>query len=491
MSCHHRKHFLQALLSWSSFLSVLPFASMSSVALVSSHGFDFQVGTFSNFAASNLQLVVGTLPGCEERQTSFVIESLNGVIHSGFTSSNNPMYINISDDFIVSSSEFSDRQKGIHVYSTGEYPISVLLVNHGELTYGEYLAQPLEKEEMQMYTYHAISMEPFGSKRSVILLVARDNDTTVTVTSPVDFSVPVDAQAPSTSISIRSGNPHIFVLHRLQTYMISSTQGDLTGAKIESEKPLNVISGHECGLVPTPCTLNCEQLSKQLPPTSQWGREFLLIPLAGRTVGQYYKVVSSQDSTTVSCSCVCSQENAMQFTISSVGDYHQFHTDSSTYCYLIATKPVLIAQLQPGAEYSSSSNSLGDPTMTILPALEQYPNEVNAIPLRYTDFEMHYINIAVTKNSVLLDNTLISADQWTEIKYNGQLVGYGIQMHVSAIPVHHVKHTNPMYGVGVMAYGYGTLTSYSYIAGTNLKGRNSSKKTHYGRNCSCNSFSCK
>ena len=458
MSHHRLKSFLESLLF---VFSVLPLPSMSSSPPLASYGFDFQVGTFPNFNLNdpNLQLVVGTLPGIGEQQTSFIVESLSDVIHNGTTSSSNPAYVNVSNGFfIVSSYALFDRQKGIHVYSTGEHPISVLLVNHQSLTYGAYLAQPLEEAGVRTYTYHAISVQPSSSGRSVILLVARDNNTTSTVTV-------------SSLVSL----PKPIVLHRLQTYLIASEYLDLTGAKVESNKPLNVISGNECGFVPSPSTSNCDQLSEQLPPTSTWGREFLLVPFAGRTVGQFYKVVSSQHSTTVSCSCICTETNAMEFTILSVGGYHQFHTDSSTYCYLIATKPVLIAQLQPGAEYMLPTNTLGDPTMTILPALEQYPNEVSAIPLQYTDFEAHFINIAVTENSVLLDSNFISGDQWTEIWYNERIVGYGIQINVTAAPVY-VKHTNLTNGVGVMVYGYGNLTSYSYTAGKNLQERNSSKK---------------
>ena len=468
MSHHQFKSFLGSLLH---VFSILPLPSMSSSPPLASYGFDFQVGTFPNFGLNDpsLQLVVGTLPGIEEQQTSFVVESLSGVIHNGTTSSSNPAYVDVSNGFfIVSSSALFDRQKGIRVYSTGEYPISVLLVNYESLTYGAYLAQPLEEAGMRTYTYHAISVQPSSNGRSVILLVARDDNTTVTVNLPVLLPKPI-------------------VLGRLQTYLIASEYSDLTGAKVESNKPLNVMSGNECGFVPSPSTSNCDQLSEQLPPTSTWGKEFLLVPFAGRTVGQFYKVVSSQDGTTVSCSCICTEANATEFTMSFAGGYHQFHTDSSTYCYLIATKPVLVAQLQPGAEYTSPTNTLGDPTMTILPALEQYPNEVSAIPLEYTDFEVHFINIAVTENSVLLDSNFISGDQWTEIWYNGRIVGYGIQINITAAPVH-VKHTNPANGVGVMAYGYGYLTSYSYTAGKNLREGNSSKKTLYERSHTCDTF---
>ena len=160
-----------------------------------------------------------------------------------------------------------------------------------------------------------------SSAESEFLLVGCEDDTTITITPTTSVSIPTDVQSSSSPLqSVASGSDHQITLNQMQTLLIGKSSSDLTGSKIVSNKPLTVVSGHECGNVPSTQTY-CEHLAEHIPPTSTWGQEFLLVPFGGRNVGQYYKIVSSQSSTTVvrRCNSVTSTQ-----TLTSAGNSFTF-----------------------------------------------------------------------------------------------------------------------------------------------------------------------
>ena len=176
-------------------------------------------------------------------------------------------------------------------------------------------------------------------------------------------------------------SPHQTVL------LIGKRDVDLTGSRIVSNKPLTVISGHECGSVPYNW-FSCDHLAEHIPPTSTWGKEFLLVPNGGRNVGQYYKIVSSQSATTVirRCNSVTTTQ-----TLTSAGSSFTFFTSSTTYCSVVANKPVLVSNLA----ISSGNDNIGDPIISILPSLDQYTNRYSFFSLNTTDFNIHQISVSV------------------------------------------------------------------------------------------------
>ena len=64
----------------------------------------------------------------------------------------------------------------------------------------------------------------------------------------------------------------------MQTFLFGAPGNDITGTSIVSNKPLTVISGHECGNVPDDVP-RCEHITEEIPPTVHWGQQFLLTPL--------------------------------------------------------------------------------------------------------------------------------------------------------------------------------------------------------------------
>ena len=134
-----------------------------------------------------------------------------------------------------------------------------------------YLAYPYINLELQQYDYFVVSadrsMSPVSimtDSQSSFLLVGNENNTTITIAPTQIVEVTVDPQDPNSALlSVEPGDVHTITLHQMQTLFVGTAFGDLTGTAIISNKPLTVISGHECGTI-------SDELLQQLEQT-QYG----------------------------------------------------------------------------------------------------------------------------------------------------------------------------------------------------------------------------
>ena len=440
---------------------VLTSTISNSTESISNYGKDFYIGFMSNYLGTTnaLQLVVST---DSNSPVEFTVNRFSGEIYTGTTIASSPVTVSIPTTLVTNGNNYAHRNKGIHVFSTGQGSISVLAINYndGSNKVGEYLAYPQEASGAQSYEYYAVSTSARGSlHQSQFLLIGYEDNTTITITPTHAVRIPADAQSPSSLQLVASGVEHQIILNKMQTLLIRKNSVDLTGSRIVSNKPLTVISGHQCGNVPS-TQQPCEHLTQQIPPTSTWGREFLLVPFGGRNVGQYYKIVSSQNMTTVVQRC-----NSLSFTheLPTAGNFISFSTSSITYCYLMSTKPVLVVQLGIGSE----NDGIGGPIISILPSLNQYTNHYSFFSLNTSDFNIHQISVSVLAqyyqpNSIRLDGQPISCS-WRPI-YNikNTIIGYGCHRNVTGGMTHVVSHYNPRGKLAVLVHGWSSSGNGGY-----------------------------
>ena len=119
-----------------------------------------------------------------------------------------------------------------------------------------FLALPCSNQNVNEYEYYGVTLKDsilYNSPQ--ILLVGCENGTTIKIKS------------------------EIISLNEMETYLVHN-QGDLTGTRVISNKPISFISGHECAIVPDG-VLYCDHLLEQLPNTKLWGKHFLTAPLLG------------------------------------------------------------------------------------------------------------------------------------------------------------------------------------------------------------------
>ena len=377
----------------------------------------------------------------------------------------------------ITSSDYANRNKGIHIYTKGEADISVLVMNivFGSSA-GEYLAYPYLDLEQEIYVYYTINTNSSSSDstlHSEVLIVANDNNTQVTITPTQPVVLPHDAQSNSPNVTVSAGVRHTVALNQRQTLLFNSVE-DLTGTKIESDKPLTVISGHECGNIPFN-VFYCEHLTVQVPPTITWGKNFLLTPFARRRSGQVYRAVSENASTVVFLTC-----NKLTKTIKYP---FKFETGSNTFCSINSSNAIFLTQWSKGGR----TDRIGDPTVSPVPPVEQYINKVSfdSLPLGRFLFFYTYVSITVpvqhySSNRVFLNGRVVTCAWRTIYNANNQTVGYGCTQRVNS-GGHVVNMTTKFGKLSVMVYGTHLFryNAYAYSAGMNLQQIDVPKKRKY------------
>ena len=156
----------------------------------------------------------------------------------------------------------------------------------------------------------------------------------------------------------------------MQTFLFGAPLNDISGTSIVSNKPLTVISGHECGNVPDNIRY-CEHLTEQIPPTVNWGQQYLLTPYFGKPI-QYYKIVAAESRTTYNLTC--GKHNTTTHYLKRPGNFFT-HSTGSNYCSISSNKPILVTQLGPGHEQGFT----GDPVISLAPSVDQYTHDMSFV----------------------------------------------------------------------------------------------------------------
>ena len=120
-----------------------------------------------------------------------------------------------------------------------------------------------------------------------------------------------------------------------------------------------MFGGHQCANIPSG-KVACDHIVEELPPTTAWGQNFVSMPLATRTAGDTFRILASQDATTV-------QLNGSTVATLNRGEFHEQIVTGPAQ--ITANKPVLVMQ------YSNSSSFDGvtsDPFQMMIPPFEQF-----------------------------------------------------------------------------------------------------------------------
>ena len=416
----------------------------------------FYIAIPRSYGGSDYIIYLSSLSGGPISYT--VRDSTNGIIEEGQISLSNPsQQIILDDSYIVQSHSYAYRNLGLRVHTSG--PVTLLVINSGDLTIGEYTAIPYEVLNTSSYEYFPVSSRSIHSGIfGQILLVGNEDSTTVTITPTVSITMAENVQSYSSpEMIISAGESKSFILHEFQTVFMTSEilYDDLTGSKITSNKPLTVVTGHRCGNVFTSCC--CQNLMEQILPTVQWGREFMLSSYKVRN-GQVYKIVASEDSTTVKHNCI---NNENELTLNTSGSFKTIETESNTFCYLEANKPVQVTQM---AYSTHADNTDGDPTLTVLPPLERFTKATSFFVPKLHDIDEVHLNI-VTKKSVTfyIDNSPLSVN-WTTITYlNGNTVGFGAHVPSIYVNTSHIVTNSEDADFYVLFYGFAYHDGISLI----------------------------
>ena len=125
-------------------------------------------------------------------------------------------------------------------------------------------------------------------------------------------------------------------IYRFDTLQLVAN-GDFTGTKVTSDKPVSVFSGNKETNIGSGTS---DHLVEQITPVDVWGKNFVTVPVPRRTVGDYFRFIANEDTTVVNISGGYSST----FTINA-GEFIQKAIPSNAYCKIISNKAIMVVQL--------------------------------------------------------------------------------------------------------------------------------------------------
>ncbi|VDI81772.1 Hypothetical predicted protein, partial [Mytilus galloprovincialis] len=259
------------------------------------------------------------------------------------------------------------------------------------------------------------------------------------------------------------------ILNRFDAIHLQST-GDLTGARITSDKPVSAFSGNM--KTNTGSGSSQDHLVEQLTPVNTWGKRFATVPTPARTIGDYYKFISSEDSTQVTYKCNKNgQISTNSFTLSTLGDQKQLSINSNNYCYITADKPIFLVMI---VKSQTSSSEPADPAMLIIPPIEQYAADYTFTTPKYTagsyeNFFLFVVNKADKSGLKLNGGSFPANTAYYDIP-DTDLVGGYISVSEGS---HTVRHTSPISIFGGFLYGKANKETYGFTTGMRMAKINS------------------
>ena len=398
---------------------------------------------------------------------TFNITSLDdNFSYMGTTSYNNPHKVTIPASYEVLDHTYSWRRKGLKVYSLDKEPISVIVWSfHSQNDFMSYLALPCHKQPTTQYTYYVVSTLGWSDQTSQFMIIGCLNDSNVTIIPNNDITVPSDPQdSAAVNINVSAGHSFDFVLHSLQTFFVYKPHVDLTGTKIISDSPLTIISGHEAAQVPAGYS-DADPIVTQLTPTITWGKTFLLPPHIGRSNGQSYKVIATNNKT--NAVKTCGTTYTTEYIKFDENNTNWFYTGKNVYCSITSDQPIYVTQIGVSTHYAGGK--YGDLYLSTVPSIEQYEYSIQFSALLSSGTSYYSVvvpNDTYFNQSLLVNNNLINPPWVLIYASNGSICGYGYSTSFNGTNT--VAHPNPNGKLFVSIYDWTNYGGCSYVGGMKL-----------------------
>jgi gliding motility-associated-like protein len=312
-----------------------------------------------------------------------------------------------------------------------------------------------------------------GSGFSEFTIVAVEDNTVVEITP----------KAGDIAGNHTAGVPFQKTLQKGQIYQYLSDI-DLSGSHIVSVagsngmcKPIAVFSGSTwvgfCG-DNIASGSGGDNLYQQLYPITAWGKEFITAPFI-RKPHDIFRVYFSKDNTILTLNGIT---NPVPF---NKGTFFEFTATQANS--IKASEPISVVQYQisqgcdpanAGFNNNNAPNP-GDPEMTVLNPVEQTLSKITVYSARQnqtnpaTNITQHYINVIIRDEfkASLTINGLAPLGTFVSIAGTGySYLQEDVTLRSAINPTHTLMADG---GFSAIAYGYGGVESYGYLAGADAK----------------------
>lgn len=328
---------------------------------------------------------------------------------------------------------------GIRVIASA--PISITAFNHARYTTDSYMALNTSvigtKYIVQGFGNTQTGVPPLNGTQ--FALVATESNTLVAIRPSVNAA------------SRTAGVPYLLVLQPGDAYQLRSTNdapADLSSTLIVSDKPIAVFGGHQIANVASSDLWFCDYIVEQLLPVNTWGNDFYTAPLATRTGGDTFRLLASQNNTTIFI-------NGVAQPVLNLGQFHQ--RTLAIGSRIIADKPILVTQYANSGDYDGNTNA--DPFMLTVPATRHFASAYR-ICTPTNDFPTNFVHVIVPSasvNTIAVDGVLVGAGAFTAI--GGTAYSFA---RVSVTPGRHFVTGGVPFSLSV--YGWAEYDSYGHPA---------------------------
>lgn len=398
-----------------------------------------------SFAQGRIEAAVSvTITGI--RACTGVVSNPNtGWSHSFTVPANGSVVISIDTATAYNTTSGIVKNKGLHLVTTDT--VSVYACNFLATSFDATFVLPTESLRDD-YIIQSIKTQ-VAEKPSEILVVA------------IEDSTIVDFYPTATSLGVpNSANPFSMVLNSGQSLQLKTiANGDYSGTRVKSRdcKPIAVFNAHLCAYVPDNSGTYCDHVFEQSLPIAYWGKEFVAT-MSLHHSGDYVKVTALEDN------CVVWVNGDYLITLASRQSTSIPLTTSS--CYIKTSSPATVYS------YLMSKNLAGpdgDPSMILIPPIEQQLKEVVFVNYSYVGQLSHYhcLNVVTRTdnvNNVYFDNNSI-ANHFSIVP--GNTTYSFARLNVNA-GTHRLISTGNS-GFLAHAYGVGDNESYGYAVGFSVK----------------------
>lgn len=306
-----------------------------------------------------------------------------------------------------------------------------------------------------------------------VTAVATEDDTTVVFYPPAGVTMyPGDS-----TVTLARGQTYTMMSNEVQAiWQEDAGQGNLSGLRVASDKPIAVFSGNVCSWEPTPhihCC--CDHLEHQMLPLTAWGQSYI-VSLAPPASGSQeddvrVRMVGSFDNTTLSYSPA-----APPGAPATLNAYQTVVFTTSSSFVVTGDKPFAVAEfllsneavtVDPTPDNKEDNFFTGDPAMILVPPSVQFQNEyVFQVPAEYAS---NWVTILRPAGAVVeLDGADLSNDSgWASV---GVLDGVTWQRGHFPLSFGPHRVTSPAsQGVGILVAGYDVAVSFGFAGGSGVE----------------------
>lgn len=256
---------------------------------------------------------------------------------------------------------------------------------------------------------------------------------------------------------------------QLLTYTSLTGAGELSGSLIQATKPIQVIAGTACSLVPDD-KVACDHTEESLLPAETFGKRYFVTPPTGPlgdTPGHVVRIYGNFDGTTFTYpgaqpAGAPTALNAGQWV--DLGIVTEPFEIEGSHAFAVASFQLAgsLVDPDPSAPDGVNFDGKGDPSVSLMTAVEQYRTKyVFLAPLNY---DVSYADIVLPLGADLtLDGQLVTA---TPEPIGSDYGVVRVPLGQGQDGAHILVSSAP---VGLQVMGYGRYTSYQFPGGMNLK----------------------